>query len=459
MMATKRPPVPTAPSWWQLSQWIFRPLDYLDDCSRRYGDCFAPRLGKLRNLVMFSDPKAIEQIFTTGYEGFDSGRANFILRMMLGNNSLLLLDSDRHQRHRQLLMPPLHGERMKAYGDLICQITATVTQQWEADRPFTVRPFMQAISLQVIMQAVFGITEGQRYHELTERLNALLHLTSSRFGFAMGFFSFMQQDWGKWSPGGYFQFLKQQVDDLLYAEIADRRQHPDSNRTDILNLLLAARDEAGEPLTDLELRDELMTLLVAGHETTATALSWALYWIHRLPDVKSKLLAELDSLGDRPDASAVMRLPYLNAVCSETLRIYPVGFVGTIRIVREPREIGGYEFAPETLITPCIYLVHHREDLYPNSFEFRPDRFLERQFSPYEYMPFGGGHRRCIGAAFAMYEMKLVLVTILTRYELALAHDRPVLPQRRGVTIAPAGGIDMVMRHQRSARQPALSRS
>lgn len=235
----------------------------------------------------------------------------------------------------------------------------------------------------------------------------------------------------------------QAINRLIYAEIADRRRAFDPTRSDILTLLLSARDEAGEAMSDEELRDELMTLLVAGHETTATALTWAMYWIHTIPSVKQKLLAELDALDNRADPGTIAKLPYLNAVCSETLRIYPVGFIAQLRIVQSPISVAGYPFAAEDVLIPCIYLVHHRSDLYPEPNQFRPERFLERQFSPYEYLPFGGSNRRCIGAAFALFEMKLVLATILRQYELELDEPNPVKPVRRGVTIAPNSPMPM----------------
>lgn len=452
----KQPPALQTPPLWHLLQWIIRPLEFLDACASRYGDSFSVRFGNLQPLVFFSHPQAIETIFTAASQ-FDSGRGNWVLQKTLGDNSVLLLDGDRHQRQRQLLMPPFHGERMRAYGQLICQITEEVTRQWQPGQPFTVRPYMQEISLNVILRAVFGLNEGERYQQLKQRLGTLVELTATRFGFATSFFPILQRDFGSWSPGGRFVRFKQQIDQLLYAEIQERRAHPDASRNDILSLLLAARDEAGQPMSDQELRDELMTLLLAGHETTATALTWALYWLHRLPAVRTKLLAELESVGDDPEPMTIARLPYLNAVCSETLRIYPVGFITEIRIAKAPVQVMDYEFAPEAYLVPCIYLTHHRPDLYPEPKQFRPERFLERQFSPFEFLPFGGSNRRCIGAAFALFEMKLALITILRRYQLALVDDRPVIPVRRGVTIAPKGGIQMVMTGQQPA--PKLSQA
>ncbi len=253
--------------------------------------------------------------------------------------------------------------------------------------------------------------------------------------------------------------LREQIDQLIYAQIQERKAKPNLSGTDILSLMMAARDEAGEPMTDLELRDELMTLLVAGHETTATSLSWALYWIHHQPQVREKLLQELDNLGEKPDANAIFRLPYLNAVCSETLRLYPVAMSALNRLVKSPLQIGEYNFEPGTILIPSIYLTHHREDLYPESKQFKPERFLERQFSPYEYLPFGGGNRRCIGMAFALFEMKLVLATVLSRWQMELADSKPVQPVRKGLLFSPAGGVQMVAKGKRPQNQSVLQTS
>jgi unspecific monooxygenase len=443
-----RPHTAEANPWVQLFQWIMQPLDFLDTCSNRYGDCFVARFGHLSPSVFVSHPQAIEQILTAGAKQFDTGQGNWNLRAMLGDNSLLLLDGDRHQRQRQLLMPPFHGERMRAYGQLILHITEHVTARWSIGKPLTVLPDMQEITLQVIFEAVFGLSDSPRSQQLKQALRSFQAFVASRLWFAMSLVPALQHDLGGWSPGGRFNRLKQQIDQLLYAELRERREQLDPTRTDILTLLLSARDDAGEPMHDDELRDELITLLVAGYENTAAALSWALYWIHRLPDVKAKLLAELATLDDPLDPGAIVRLPYLNAVCSETLRIYPVAFIAQLRFAKMPMKLMGYEFETNTKLIPCIYLTHQREDLYPEPKQFKPERFLERQFSPYEYLPFGGSNRRCIGAAFALYEMKLVLAAILQRYHLSLVDAEPIKPIRRGVTTAPKGGIRMVVRNR-----------
>jgi cytochrome P450 len=276
-------------------------------------------------------------------------------------------------------------------------------------------------------------------------MSQMTELFNSPFTSAALFFPALQKDLGAWSPWGNFVRQKQQIDELIYAEIAERQANPDLSRTDILTMLLSASDEDGKGMTDVEVHDELLALLLAGHETTATAMSWALYWIHSLPDVKEKLLQELKSITDPTDWMSIFRLPYLTAVCNETLRIHPVAMLTFSRVVVEPVELLGHKLEPNTIVIGCIYLLHHREELYPDAEQFKPERFLDRQFSPYEFMPFGGGVRRCVGEALAQFEMKIVLATIMSNYDLELCDRKPVKPQRRGVTLAPAGGIKMIL--------------
>ncbi|MDY7016170.1 MAG: cytochrome P450, partial [Cyanobacteriota bacterium] len=318
-----------------------------------------------------------------------------------------------------------------------------VTQPWEVGRAFNVRAAMQEITLRVILQAVFGLQAGERYDRLRYLISSMLDSVTSPLSSSFIFFPSLQKDWGTWSPWGRFLQRKQEVDELLYAEIRERRSQAREG-DDILSLLLSARDEAGEGMSDRELRDELITLLFAGHETTASALSWALYWIHALPDVEEKLRSQLSDVGDGDDPTAVTRLPYLTALCQETLRIYPIAPVAFIRRLNVPLELMNHHLEPGTILVPCIYLVHQREDVYPQPREFKPERFLERQFSPYEYFPFGGGSRRCLGMALAMMEMKLVLATILGQFQLRLTRSRPVKPVRRGLTLAPPRSLEMV---------------
>jgi cytochrome P450 len=346
-------------------------------------------------------------------------------------------------------MPPFHGDRMRGYGQTICSLTEQVFSQLTPGTNFSARNVIQNISIEVILNVVFGIHGGERFHKLKQLITEWMDSFTSPFVSSLLFFPFLRKNLGAWSPWGYFRRLHEQIDQLIYAEIRERRSQYDPDRTDILTLLMSARDENGQEMSDKELHDELITLLVAGHETTATAISWALYWVHKQPAILEKLLSELDSLGDSSELMNIFKLPYLTAVCNETLRIYPVAMLTVPREVKEPVELMGYQLEPGTRVYGCIYLTHHREDLYPNSQEFKPERFLERQYTAYEFFPFGGGSRRCIGEALAMLEMKLVLANIIANYQLELADNQPVKPQRRGVTIAPAGGVNMVLNGKR----------
>ena len=434
------PDGPQSPQLWQLLQWIARPLDFMDSCAQRYGDLFTVHLSDWGPLIFCCHPDAIQAIFTAPSQTFDAGKSNRILRPLMGDHSLVLLDGAPHRRQRQLLMPQFHGERMRAYGDLIHQITQTTTCHFRVGHPVVVRPLMQTISLQVILKAVFGVTNAEQYQDFIRLLPAVLDRTGSPLSASLLFLPWLQQDLGSWSPWGQFVRQKAQLDRLLYREIDQRRCQTESDRADILSLLLAVRDENGEPMTDVELRDQLITMLTAGHETTASALSWALYWIHREPEVLETLTRELADC-DLSETKALMRLPYLDAVCAETLRIYPIAPLTFPRVANRPVQVMGYAFEPGTILAPCVYLLHRRPDLYINPEVFQPQRFIDRQFSPYEYIPFGGGDRRCLGMTFALFEMKLVLASLLTHFRFRWSGQYPIKPARRGVTIAPPGNL------------------
>ena len=454
------PDGPKNPRFMQLFQWIADPLTYMDVCAKKYGEIFTGRWSNLKPFVIIHNSQAIEQMLNS--KAFDApGDINGILKPLLGEQSMIASSGEKHKRDRQLLMPPFHGERMRNYGQQICDIALDVASNWSVDRPFVARTAMQEVTMRVILQAVFGLHEGPRLQALRPLLASVVDMTSSPLRSSMLFLPWMQQDWGSWSPWGLMKQQQRKIQELMDDEIAERRLQPEANRTDILSLMMAARDDHGQPMTDEELRDQLMTLLFAGHETTATALAWAFYWIHHLPSVRQKLLEELDSLGETPDPMEIFRLPYLSAVCQETLRIYPVGMLTFPRVVRKPVELMGHQLEPGTVVFGSIYLTHRRKDLYPEPLQFKPERFLERQFSPYEYLPFGGGSRRCIGLALAQLEMKLVLATILRNFDLVLAEKKPVQPKRRGVTLGPAGGVRMSLLGRRMRQQkpePVASR-
>ncbi|MBD1930353.1 cytochrome P450 [Trichocoleus sp. FACHB-69] len=428
----------------QLLLWMIDTLGYMEGADQRYGDIFTARLGsKSKPIIYVSNPEAIQQILNGESKQFDNP-GNQLFKPILGENSLIVLTGDSHRRHRQLIMPSFHGSRLKAYGELICNITEQVFSQLTPGEAFSARSATENISGQVILNSVFGISKGERLQKLDQLISSVLEFAKYPLASSLFFLPFLRKDLGRWSPWGYVCYLIRQIDELLYAEIQERRQQYDPERTDILNLLMSARDEAGEPMTDEELRDELITLVFGGKDGLASAMAWSLYWVHHLPDVAEKLLQELDSLGPSPDPLSIVRLPYLSAVCKEILRISPVEIQAQPRVVVSPAEFMGYELPPGTVLMPSIYLLHRREDLYPEPQQFKPERFLEKQFSYYEYLPFGGGSRRCIGAAFAEFAIKLVLVTTLSRYQLRLAGNRPVRPVLSGLNLVPSDGVKMV---------------
>jgi unspecific monooxygenase len=444
-VALQAPNPLSTPAFIQRFRWIADPIDYMEHAVREHPDIFTAQVtGFGGTLIFVNHPAAVQEILTNDRKTYAAlGSWNTILSPLLGDYSVILLDGDRHRKRRQLLIPPFHGDRMKTYGELMIKLAAETFGKVPLNQPFSARSAMQEISLQVIMQAVFGVYEGERCDQLKQQLATLADVFRSPLSSSLLFFKSLQRDWGDWSPWGKFLRDRQRLDDLIYAEIRDRRTNPTSDRIDIMAMLMSATDETGQPMTDQELRDELVTLMFAGHETTATAMSWGLYWVHHLPHVREKLLHELDNT-DPNDPLSVLRLPYLTAVCNEVLRIHPVAMLTFPRVVQESTELLGHKLEPGMAVVGCMYLIHQREDLYPDPKQFRPERFLERQYSAYEFIPFGNGARRCIGEAFAQFELKLVLSNILRRYTLALVDPQPEYPRRRGVTLAPARGVQMI---------------
>lgn len=421
---------------------------YLTRMQRKYGDIFTvPTLNG--RLVMSGDPAHVQQIFSADSDTFAifGGDA---LQLVVGANSVLMLHGARHRRERKLLVPPFHGARMRAYGETIRAAALAAMAGWSLGQPFAMQTSTQWISLEVIVRAVFGAQEAAQVEALRAAILEMVEATVP----SLLFLPWLRRSWGGLGPFDRYERAMKALEALIFAEIAARRARPDEGREDILSLLLAARDEAGEGMRQDELRDELLTLLFAGHETTAIALAWACYWLHRNPGALERLRAEVDALGDAPDPEVIARLPFLDAVCNETLRLHPI--VPDIpRMLARPLEVGGYRLAPPLGVAAVTTLVHRRESLYPEPDQFRPDRFLERRFSPFEFLPFGGGHRRCIGAAFAMYELKIVLATFLRHAHLELAEPDAVKPARRNVVIGPATGVHMRLRERRGQRAAA----
>lgn len=431
------------PKFIQQIQSTLKPLEFLDDCAKNYGDLFFTNsFGDLETLVV-SHPQDLQKLFNPKNKILDApGAANKIFEPQLGANSLIVQDGERHLRQRKLIMPPFHGEQMLTYGQQICEITQLIIQHIRVGETFIARDLSEDITMKIILKVIFGLDEGLRFEKLKNLMTTWLGLTSSPLSASVLLFPALQKDLGAWSPWGKYLRLRQQIDEILTAEISERRQQAYSSRSDILSLLIEAEYEDGEAMSDAELRDNLLTLLNAGHETTATAIAWALYWIHQQPEVYEKVLQELRGL-DTADPLDIARLSYLTAVCQETLRIYPVVMFTFPRITLRSVDLRGYQVEPHTYIIPCIYLTHYREDLYPQPDKFRPERFINRKYSSYEFLPFGAGSRQCLGQVFALFEMKLILATILLNYQLKLEEKAPVTPARRGFLMGPDGGVKM----------------
>jgi cytochrome P450 len=430
-VAPELPPGPSIPRPLLLGRFIMQPTSFLADCERRYGEYFTLRLSDDRTMVITSDPEAVKTVFTGDPAQMLAGKNNDILRPLLGDRSVLLLDGDEHMRQRRLMLPPFHGERMKAYGETMRAVAERQVAAWPHGETFAAAPSMQAITLEIILRTVFGLDDPERIERVGAPLRRLLDATASQPRLLALQVTSSANPRPR-SPWGRFNRLVAAADRVVYEEIHARRdQADDGTHDDILSMLLEARDEEGRPLTDRELRDELMTLLLAGHETTATALSWTLERLVRHPDVVARLR---DERREGDEAS-----PYLEATIKEALRLRPV-VTAVGRHLTAPLQIGGRVLPAGVSINPNIYLLHRRPDLYPEPEAFRPERFLENPPGTYQWIPFGGGVRRCLGASFALYEMKIVLQTVLDRVALVPQHGGDERVTRRAITFAPNRG-------------------
>lgn len=429
------PPGPGGPKGLTAARFLLRGPRFLESCHRRYGDNFTIRLNTGRTVVITCDPAIVKEVFTGSPDDLHAGAGNIVLKPLLGSRSVLLLDGAEHLRQRRLMLPPFHGERMRAYGEAMTEIAERHVAQWPVGQEFAVHPTMQAITLEIILRTVFGVDDHARIAQLGAPLKRLLNSTDHPLRLLSLQFTSSEKG-GPRSPWGRIRALMAPADAIIYEEIAKHRAEVEAEgyeqRSDILSLLLSARDEDGNALTDRELRDELMTLLVAGHETTATALAWTLERLVRHPDVLARLRAEQAEGGDGE---------YLDAVLKEALRLRPV-VPGVIRKLQRPLTFGGWALPAGVHIAPSIYLTHRRADIYPEPEAFRPERFLgEDTPGTYEWLPFGGGIRRCLGASFALYEMKVVLGTILRMAQLEeMVGAESEQVRRRFVTFTPARG-------------------
>jgi cytochrome P450 len=406
---------------------------------RHYGKACTIRLPSF-TLVLISDPEAIRGIFAAKPDDMHAGSFNRILRPLVGDSSVLLLDGAPHMRRRKLLLPPFHGERMRVYGETMAEITQRVVASWPTDTAFALHPHTQEITLQVILRSVFGAQEGAQLDALRQQIKALLSVTEHGGAFVPLLYLALHPEAEAKRPWKWLLRNRDRTDTMLHEQIAARRaEAARGERKDVLSLLLCARDEAGEGLCDREVRDELMTALAAGHETTATALAWAVERILAHPSVYRRLTDEVRAQGRDPDPEWLATLPYLDATLKETLRLRPViPLVG--RVLRKPHRLAGYDLPSDTAVGASIYLAQRDPDVYLLPEAFRPERFLNGAPDAGAYLPFGGGIRRCIGMSFALYEMKIVLGTMLARCDLELAQDGPSRIVRRAITFYPQGG-------------------
>ncbi len=441
------PPGPGAPGPLQLFAFLYEPIAFLQAARQAHGEIITIQLPGMWPLVQVSHPDYVEEIFKGPARELHAGEANQLLEPFLGSHSVLVLDDEPHLEQRRLLLPPFRGERMKAYGEVMRDATLGALETLPGEAVTATQPVTQQITLDVILQTVFGIastTDDELVQLLVDTLRALDDPKLLVSGF--------QRDLGPLSPWGRFLRRRARVRELLEAMIRRRRDQGAGGREDVLSLLLQAEHSDGTPMSDAEIRDELMTMLVAGHETTATALSWALYRIALHEDVRRRLLAEIDEIfpDGVVDPDRILELDYLTAVAKETLRIHPV-VPGVGRVLKAPRTVAGWDLPAETVVGCSILLAHFDPAIWPEPNRFEPERFLGKRISPYRYFPFGGGIRRCIGEAFALYEMRVVLATLLAERIPQLVKGARYYTKRRNLTLSPAGGMPLTF-PRRSAR-------
>lgn len=412
---------------------LAQPVTYLPRLFETYGDIFTLR-AFTGNVVILASPEGARAVYSASPEHFGLFAVRSITPVV-GESSIVVMTGARHQRERKLLMPCFHGEHMRVYARTMAD--AAARRLHGVAGHVSMHRLAQEISLDIIIRAVFGVQEETRTPCFAE---AVLAMTGAMRQSVM-LIPLLQHEFGGVGPYARLRRCFAALDALLQEQVEHARAQPGQ---DILSLMLAARTEDGEGMTDAEIRDELRTLLIAGHETTAVGLTWAVDLVHRHPEVLARLQDEIDALGPDPDPGEYAKLPYLDAVCREALRIRPV-VNEAVRMLVASLKIGDYELPAGVGIAPSILLIHRRPDIYPEPDVFRPERFLERKFSPFEFLPFGGGHRRCLGAAFAMFEMKVVLGAMLSRWQIRLLDDETPAPMRRAITVQPRGGVPVAI--------------
>jgi unspecific monooxygenase len=437
---TVLPPGPRMPAAWQLLRCSFSPLEYLEQCAARYGETFTLQQAGYGTHIILSSPQAVRDVFKADPQVLHSGEGAGFLQAAVGPTSVLVVDGQPHTRQRRLLLPPFKGERMRAFFDAMQAAVQEELRTWSTETPMRMLEPMRRITLRVISQAVMGLSPGAQLDNFERRVERMLAFTRTRHTFV----------WVKLVPfrllsGAaslpYFREARA-LDAAIFDHIACMRGlPPDERGTSVLADLLNATDEMGAALSDPEIRDALITMLIAGHDTTAIALAWTLAQIASHPDVTEELQAELQCAtgGAPPRADQVDALPYLDATIRESLRLRTI-FSFVVRLAKQPFVAGDREYPAGVKLCPCNHLVHRREDLYPDPLTFRPKRFIERRFAGHEWFPFGGGNRTCLGAGFALYQMKVTLATMLARVRLSRPRSASSAVVRQGISLAPRDG-------------------
>jgi hypothetical protein len=434
------PPGPRQARVVQMIGFWSRPTAFLERCRDRYGKRFTLRIFGAPPFVALSEPDQIKQLFGASPEVLHPGEGARVLEPILGPNSVLLLDEGAHLEQRKLMLPSFHGERMQDLAGLMAELTERELASWPRDEPVALHPRLQHLTLEIILRAAFGLEQSERMEMLRDKLTEVLAFAESPLSLLPPRIQRLPV-----GPPGRLQRLLAEVDAFVFEQIDERRRAGGGRGSeDILALLLAARHEDGSPMSPQELRDELITALVAGHETTASQLAWAFERLAREPAALARLVSELDAdTGEQ----------YLTATIQEVMRRRPVVLNAEPRLAKQEVEIGDFTYPAGISLLASIWLLHHDADTYAEPYAFRPERFLERPPGTYTWIPFGGGRRRCLGASFAMLEMKTVLRAVLTRCEIRPAASKPEAARRRSITISPADGANVVL-HDRPRRSP-----
>ena len=437
------PPGPRAPVALQMLATWNRPAASLARLRQRYGKRITVKLPFQPPFVILSDPDEIKELFTAPPDVLHPGEGARILEPLIGRNSVILLDEGPHLEQRKLMLPAFHGEKMQGLVDLMTELTEREVDLWPREQPVKLHPHLQRLTLEIILRSVFGLEQGRRLDDIRDVLTDVLAFTES----PLSVMPALNRVAGWFGPLKRFRQQTERTDALIFDLIDERRAEGDSDRDDILAMLLQARHEDGSPMSPQELRDELMTALVAGHETTASQLAWAFERLAREPRVVERLVRE-QAAGDGEE--------YLTATIHEVLRLKPVLPNAEPRLTKRPVKIGDFEYPAGVALLASAFLVHLDPGVYPEPYAFRPERFFGRSPGTYTWIPFGGGRRRCLGASFALQEMKIVVRAVLSRYKIAPVRTQSEQTARRSITFSPRDGATVVLRERQAIAVPAV---